>query len=107
VVLTSSAAAYRPARGHTYVEDDALYDEGDRVSRFATYGQSKALAEREAWRVVDRLGVALSTARPHAIHGAFDAHGPSMWMGRLLGGPVGAWATRMELPSVYAGDLAD
>jgi nucleoside-diphosphate-sugar epimerase len=107
VVMTSSAAAYRPKRGHAYAEGDALYDLGDRVGRFKAYSRSKGVAERAAWRLAEQLDLQLTTFRPHAIHGAFDPHGPTLWLPRLMRLPVGVWVKRMAFPSVYAGDLAD
>lgn len=107
VVMTSSAAAYRPRPDHLYDEEHPLYAATDRTSRFGWYAVSKGAAEREAWRLAGELGLALSTVRPHAIHGAFDPHGPTLWLRRLMTAPVGLWVRNMEFPSVYAGDVAD
>ncbi|MCB9663758.1 MAG: NAD(P)-dependent oxidoreductase [Alphaproteobacteria bacterium] len=107
VIMTSSATVYRPKAGHFYGEDDPLRGADDRVSRFAWYALSKAMAEREAWRLADELGLGLTTFRPHAIHGAFDDHGATAWMRRLTRWPLGLWLWGTRFPSVYAGDLAE
>lgn len=106
VVMTSSATVYRPVRGHFYRETDPLRDASDRVTRFGWYAVSKAVAEREAWRLAAEHDLLLSTFRPHAVHGAFDDHGATAWMRRLTSQPVGLWLAGLRFPSVYAGDLA-
>jgi dihydroflavonol-4-reductase len=107
VVMTSSASAYRPQPGHHYREDHPLRDEHDRTTRFGWYATSKGAAERAAWELADRLGLALSTARPHAIFGAFDDTGITAWLKRVMRPPVSFWVKGMNFPSVYAGDLAN
>jgi nucleoside-diphosphate-sugar epimerase len=107
VIMTSSAVVYRPRFDQTYTEDHPLREAGDLTHRFNVYAVSKALAEREAWRIAGARGLALSTFRPQAIYGAFDDHGATAWLKRLNQGPVGLWLAGMRYPSVYAGDLAE
>lgn len=106
LVLVSSVIAYRPQRDRTYREDDPLREE-TRVNRWNAYGVSKAAAERAARALADDLGVMLTIVRPAAIHGAFDRGTLSRWMTRFLAPPVSVFPTRLAVPSVYAGDLAD
>lgn len=107
VVMTSSAAAYREKPGAHYSETDPLLDRDDAVGRFGWYSQSKGVAEREAWKLAEALGLSLSTVRPHQIHGAFDDTGFTRWMRRFMRPPVSLFPARMRLPSVYVGDLTE
>lgn len=107
IVYTSSGVVYRDRRDHRYHEDHELRDAGDFATRFGWYGISKAVAERTAWKLAAELDLHLSTARPWAIHGAFDPHGPTHWIKKLMQAPLGFWVTHMEFPSVYAGDFSD
>jgi nucleoside-diphosphate-sugar epimerase len=106
-VMTSSASVYRPKRGHFYHERDPLRTEADGSSRLTHYALSKACAEREAWHLADRLGIVLSTARPHTVFGAFDRGTFTRWLKRFMAPPISVFPTRLRLPSVYAGDLAE
>jgi len=106
-VLVSSATIYRPRGGdRSIVEDDPIYDETDRPGPLGRYAFSKALAERAAWRLADERGLALTTVRPHQIHGAGDAVGFVHWTRRLMKSPVTVFPAYLRLPSVYVGDLA-
>jgi dihydroflavonol-4-reductase len=106
-VYTSTATVYRPRPDHLYREEHELRSADERGHRFNWYAISKAAAEREAWELAARHGVALTTVRPHAIHGAFDESGATAWMRRMTRLPVGAWLAGTRFPSVYAGDLAE
>ncbi len=107
VVLTSSASVYRRKRG-VYRESDALLDESDfGLAPFSHYAVSKAIAERAAWRLADRLGVALSVARPGGVYGAWDRTGFTSWFLRFMRPRlVSAFPAGLHVPNVYAGDLA-
>ncbi len=106
-IQTSSAAAYRPKRGHFYVEGDALRSPNDPPAPLSAYGVSKAAAEDSAWRLADEYGIALSTVRPHSVHGAFDQGTFTLWFKRLLAPPITVFPTSIRIPSVYAGDIAE
>jgi len=107
-VHVSSATVYAPKKGHFYVEGDPLRDASARPSRINDYATSKAIGEREAWRMADSEGLALSTARPHTIYGAHDSTSFTKWF-KLLMRPhlASAFPVGTYLPSVYAGDLGD
>ncbi|MEZ4445654.1 MAG: NAD(P)-dependent oxidoreductase [Polyangiaceae bacterium] len=107
VVQMSSAVVYRPKRGHHYHEDDPLRDRSDWGTRLSDYAVSKACAERAAWRLADELGLALTTLRPHTVFGAFDRHSFTRWLKRFMAPPVSLFPTRLYLPPIYAGDLAE
>ncbi|MFW6049544.1 MAG: NAD-dependent epimerase/dehydratase family protein [Myxococcota bacterium] len=107
VVLTSSATAYAPRPDHFYREDHPLRSPGRFVTRFGAYALSKAMAERRAWELARALGLRLTTVRPHQIHGPFDGVGFMHWTRRLMRAPVTVYPTRLQLPSVYVGDLAE
>lgn len=107
VVLTSSATVYAPRRDHRYTEQHPLRAEGDRVTPFGRYALSKALAERAAWQLADELGLALTTVRPHQIHGPFDGVGFTHYTRLATRLPVTAFPSRLEFPSVYVEDLTD
>ena len=51
-LMTSSTSAYARKRG-IYHESDRLWHQDDWVPRPLYYGISKAVAEREAWRLAD------------------------------------------------------
>ena len=107
-LMTSSVSAYRRKWRHEYTEDDELMDERERVPRPLYYAQSKAAAERQAWRVAEQHGIELSVARPGGVYGAFDQTGFTSWMLRFMRVPlVSVFPTRLHIPSVYAGDLAE
>jgi len=105
-VMTSSVSVYRRHRG-AYQETDALIAETDSVPRPLYYAQSKAVAEREAWRAAESGGIALTVARPGGVYGAFDGTGFTLWLRRLLSVPlVTVFPTHMRIPNVYGADLA-
>jgi len=106
-IQTSSAVVYRPQGDHLYVEDDPKRSAEDPPRAFSSYAVSKACAEDAAWEISARHGIALSTVRPHSVHGAFDGGSFTLWFKRLLRPPVTLYPTHMRLPSVYAGDIAE
>jgi dihydroflavonol-4-reductase len=106
-VFVSSAVAYRPKADHFYREEDALRDDRGRIHRLNAYAVSKGCSEAEAWRLAERYGVALSTVRPHTVFGAFDRATFTVWLKRFMALPVSAFPVGLELPAVYAGDLAE
>jgi nucleoside-diphosphate-sugar epimerase len=106
-IQTSSATVYRPQRDHLYVEDDPMRTAEDPPAAFSNYAVSKACAEQAAWEMAHRHGIALSTVRPHSVHGAFDNGSFTLWFKRLMKLPITPYPTHMRLPSVYAGDIAD
>jgi nucleoside-diphosphate-sugar epimerase len=107
VVQTSSATVYRAKPGHYYFEGDPLRDEGDWSTPFTHYAVSKACAEREAWRLADAWGIALTTVRPHTVYGAHDRSTFTCWLKRLMALPVSVFPSHLHLPAVYCGDLAE
>lgn len=108
VLMTSSTSVYHRKRRGAYVEDDALWAETDRVSRFLYYAQSKAVAEREAWRLAEEYGLELSVARPSGVYGARDRTGFTSWLVRFTRIPLlTVFPVGLHIPNVYAGDLAE
>jgi nucleoside-diphosphate-sugar epimerase len=107
VVMTSSAAAYARQPEHRYREDHPLRDPERWHPRPLWYPASKAAAERFAWAYAQAQGTALTTVRPHSIHGAFDQVGFTLWLARFMSLPVAVFPTHVYFPSVYAGDLAE
>lgn len=108
VVMTSSTAAYAKQKGRVYVEDDPLWAADARVSRPLYYALSKAVAEREAWRLADEHDIELSVARPSGIYGLHDRTGFTVWLRRFTSVPLmTVFPTRLHVPNVYGGDLAE
>ncbi len=107
VVSLSSASVYRQLRADRGLTEDApLRGLSDARHRFSVYAISKACAEQEAWRLAGELGLALTTLRPYAIFGAFDQNSFSLWFERLMRLPLTPFPRGLNLPMVYAGDLA-
>jgi nucleoside-diphosphate-sugar epimerase len=106
-VLISSAVAYRPKRDHRYSEDDPLRGDDGPIHRLNVYAVSKARAEREAWVLAERHGIALSSVRPHTVFGAYDRQSFTRWLKLFMGPPVSVFPAGLYFPPVYAGDLAE
>lgn len=107
-VMTSSANVYQRKRGNYYVESDPLWAPTARLSRPFYYGLSKAIAEREAWRLAGESDIALSVARPSGVFGADDNTGFTLWLRRFMSVPgLTFFPTHFYVPNVYAGDLAE
>ena len=105
-VMTSSVSVYRRQR-RAYVESDPLIAADARVPRPLYYAQSKAVAEREAWRVAAENDIELSVARPGGVYGAFDRTGFTSWLRRIMRVPLlSVFPTHLRIPNVYAEDLA-
>lgn len=107
-VMTSSASAYARQPRHVYAERDPLWDPSARVSRPLYYALSKAVAEREAWRLAGEHDITLSVARPSGVYGAHDRTGFTSWLLRFARMPLlTVFPTHLHIPNVYAGDLAE
>ncbi len=111
-VMTSSASAYARKPGGAiaacaYVESDPLWQPDAPVTRPLYYAVSKAVAEREAWRVAGERGIDLSVARPSGVFGAHDRTGFTLWLQRFTRLPITVFPTHLYIPNVYAGDLAE
>lgn len=106
-VMTSSASAYARQSRRPYRERDPLWEPSARVSRPLYYALSKAVAEREAWRLAGAYDIALSVARPSGVYGAHDRTGFTSWLVRFAKMPLlTVFPTHLHIPNVYAGDLA-
>jgi nucleoside-diphosphate-sugar epimerase len=107
-LMTSSASVYARKRGGVYSERDPLWSPDAHVSRPLYYALSKAVAEREAWRLAGLYGIDLSTARPSGVYGARDKTGFTSWLRRFASVPLmTVFPTHLYIPTVYAGDLAE
>ena len=108
VVQMSSVAVY--ARHGAGTDEDApQLGPGSRrslASAYKSYAISKALSEQCAWRKAAEHAFALTTLRPCAIYGAFDANFTAVFK-RLMTLPVTAMPAWTTLALVYAGDVAD
>ena len=108
VVAMSSASVYQKVFADHGVDETApLRSAQDKRHRFSIYSISKSMAEQEAWELAQTWSLQLTTLRPYAIFGAFDQHSFSYWFNWLLRWPVVTpYPTGLNLPMVYAGDLA-
>ncbi|MFI5366751.1 MAG: NAD-dependent epimerase/dehydratase family protein [Candidatus Binatia bacterium] len=106
VVHVSSVAVYDRRTQPTISEDHPQLTEQSRRTPINAYQISKALSEQLAWRLATRHGLALTTVRPCAIYGAFDAN-PMPIIRRLLALPVTVFPALLHLSLVYAGDVAE
>lgn len=107
VVHNSSASVYRSKPGRRYTEDDPLRTEDDKRGRFTLYPISKAIGEREAWRLADEHGNQLTVMRPSGVFGAFDKGGFTHHFGMLVSWPIAPFPTHTYVPNSYAGDVAE
>jgi nucleoside-diphosphate-sugar epimerase len=69
-IAISSTAAYRQSLN--CLNEGAQLRRGKPTARFAAYAESKAAAERLAWELCGRRGIALTTFRPCGITGPGD-----------------------------------
>jgi dihydroflavonol-4-reductase len=108
VVAMSSASVYQKVFAERAVDETAaLRTAQDKRHRFSIYSISKAMAEQEAWELAQAWSLQLTTLRPYVIFGAFDQNSFSYWFDWLMRWPVVTpYPTRLNLPMVYAGDLA-
>ncbi|MBW2713039.1 MAG: NAD-dependent epimerase/dehydratase family protein [Deltaproteobacteria bacterium] len=72
LLLVSSCAVYADRGKGNPGEDGKQFGTSDRRGRTARYSISKALAEQAAWRVAEKMGLAMTAIRPSAIYGAHD-----------------------------------
>ena len=105
VVQVSSVAVYRAGSG-AIGEDHPQLSADDRPNPITAYAISKALSEQLAWKLAAERGLELTTVRPCGIYGAFDPNFMSVlkWLLRWPVTLVPAW---LNLPFVYAGDVAE
>lgn len=106
IVHVSSAAIYGFGARGRIDEDHALLDAATRRLPHNIYPLSKALSEREAWRLAGVHGMALTTVRPSAIYGAFDPNLVPVFR-RVLTLPVTVVPVFLRISFVYAGDVAE
>lgn len=108
VIAISSASVYQKIRSDIAVDETApLRTADDKRHRFSIYAISKAMAEQESWRLAQELQLSMTAIRPYAIFGAFDQHSFSYWFEWLMRWPVlTPYPVGLDLPMVYAGDLA-
>lgn len=108
VVTMSSASVYQKIFSDHGVDETApLRTAQDKRHRFSIYSISKSMAEQEAWKLAQTWSLQLTTLRPYVIFGAFDQHSFSHWFDWLLRWPVVTpYPSGLNLPMVYAGDLA-
>jgi nucleoside-diphosphate-sugar epimerase len=69
-IVISSSAAYRQSMGR--VSESGALRRGTRDAWLSAYAESKAAAERLAWELCNRRGIALTTLRPCGITGPHD-----------------------------------
>ncbi|MDB4972626.1 MAG: NAD-dependent epimerase/dehydratase [Myxococcaceae bacterium] len=103
-IAISSTAAY-PLALHSIDESEPLRPRG-RVSFANAYGASKAEAERVAWRLSRKNGIALTTFRPCGITGPLD---PLLIdaIERVMRLPVTFFPTHTTIGVVHAADVAE
>jgi dihydroflavonol-4-reductase len=107
VIAISSASVYQKIHANVAIDETApLRTEQDKRNRFSIYAISKAMAEQESWRLAQSMNLQMSAIRPYAIFGAFDQHSFSHWFEWLMRWPVAPYPVGLNLPMVYAGDLA-
>lgn len=106
VVHISSVAGYSDRVQTVVNEDHPQYTEDSPRTRMNAYPISKGLSERLAWRIAGERGIELTTLRPCAVYGAFDPNFTKI-VKRLIGWPIGIFPSRLRLPLVYAGDVAE
>jgi dihydroflavonol-4-reductase len=103
-IAISSTAAY-PASPFVRDERDALRRE-HWAAPWGIYGASKAEAERVAWELCNRSGIALTTLRPCGITGAQDPllMGTLRTFGRF---PIAPFPVFTRIGVVHAEDVAE
>jgi nucleoside-diphosphate-sugar epimerase len=105
VVHVSSCAVYGLLARGRIDEDHAQLDGATRRLPHNVYPLSKALSEREAWRLAAMHGIALTSVRPCTIYGAFDPNFVPL-IRRLMALPLTVMPAFMRISFVYAGDVA-
>ena len=107
VVHISSIAVYRGRVRASGAQDEQAPMLGEEdLSRLNVYNVSKALSERRAWELARELHLHLTVLRPGPI---FGAHDPNLTpiLKRVFGFPLALTPTHLQLPFVYAGDVAE
>ncbi|HNU69701.1 MAG TPA: SDR family NAD(P)-dependent oxidoreductase, partial [Myxococcota bacterium] len=105
VVHVSSVAVYKSGGSTPIGEDWPMLEESD-LGMFNAYSVSKAVSEREAWKLASKLGLALSCCRPSSVFGPFDPN-ITPTIARVLSLPVAPIPHLLRAGLVYAGDVAD
>jgi len=109
VVHVSSVAVYRRRRGPIINEAHRQRSQGRLRLPWTVYPISKALSEQLAWRIANERGLELTTVRPCAIYGAFDANFTTVFR-RIMAVPkvpLSFVPVLARVPLVYAGDVAE
>lgn len=106
VVHVSSVAVYAKRSQPSIDEDHPQLSEQTRRTPANAYQISKAVSEQLAWRLAEQYSLQLTTVRPCGIYGAFDPNFMAVFK-RLLKLPVSVFPTLLQLPMVYAGDVAE
>lgn len=106
IVHVSSVAAYGFPHWRTLDENHPLLDARAPRVPWNVYPLSKALAERCAWELAARHGLALTVVRPSTIYGAFDPNFTPVFV-RLAALPVPVMPACFTLSFVHAGDVAE
>ncbi|MBI3785883.1 MAG: NAD-dependent epimerase/dehydratase family protein, partial [Deltaproteobacteria bacterium] len=106
VVQVSSVAVYAGGAPSLIDEDHPQLSKESWHTPFNAYQISKALSEQLAWQLAQQNNIELTTVRPCAIYGAFDPNF-TVWAKRLLALPITVFPSRLHLPLVYGGDVAE
>jgi nucleoside-diphosphate-sugar epimerase len=105
IVHVSSVAVYR-SRAGSVAEEAPQHANGSRPNPITAYAISKARSEQLAWQLAAQRRLQLTTVRPCAIYGAFDPNFTAV-IKRILSLPISLFPTWLQLPLVYAGDVAE
>jgi nucleoside-diphosphate-sugar epimerase len=105
VVQVSSVSVYA-GRGRAVGEDAPQLNDESRRTFTNAYAVSKAVSEQLAWKLAAEHDLALTCIRPGAIYGAFDTGFTAVFRW-LAGWPVTVMPAWLQLPLVYAGDVAE
>jgi nucleoside-diphosphate-sugar epimerase len=107
VVHVSSVAVYGLFPGGERVDEEAPQLEAGGVPLpWRAYPLSKAISEREAWRLAREYDLELTTVRPCTIYGAFDPNFMPIFR-RLVSFPMTVMPVGLRMSFVYAGDVAE
>lgn len=107
VVHVSSIAVYnRPPRTQKPIDEGFEQLSLKSLGRFNAYYVSKAVSEQIAWELAREAGMALTCVRPGPIYGAFDPNLTPI-LRRVFRAPVSVMPAWLQLPFVYAGDVAE
>lgn len=103
-IAISSSAAYPPSL--RAIDERIPLRTARRAWFTSAYGVSKAEAERVAWHIAERAGIALTTFRPCGITGPFD---PLLIAAieRVMRAPITLFPAFTEIGVVHADDVVD